>query len=245
MSAWEGVKAAEWGYSEFTTWTAYKTLMSDINSVVDELTTATNDVEALVNQGVAGFILQVQHDEDQKVGEKKQQLDLLLNDNSKEQKAIQQAEAELNAKNPEILEVIQRNNEKIATLEDDDKRKELQAKYNAKEKEYGKLENTIHTVESLLEGLQHEFDRGIIAIKDEATAWRDFYPRITRIEAKANSNAIKNHEPIFVAVTAVYKDITKTFGVQWTPNSQSKPFDLYKAIGSSAKDSFPPPVESN
>ena len=100
-------------------------------------------------------------------------------------------------------------------------------------------------MEHVLNSLQADFDNGIIATKGEVTAWRDFFPRITRIEAKASSNALKSNEPIFVTVTAVYKGITKTFGVQWTPNLKSKPYDLYKVIGDSAKGSFPVPAGSS
>lgn len=244
-SAWGEVNAEERSFIEFTTSDVYKTLMNDINSAVEALRRATSAVQPFKDKGVGGFIEEVKRDEDRKVQEKKDQLDLLLNNNSKEQKAIRQAEAEINANDPKLTETIQRNRNKIQKLEEDDERKVLQKKYDDKKKERDQLETTIHTVENLLAGLQADFDKGIINIKDKVTAWRDFFPRITQIEAKASINAIKNHDPIVVSVTAAYKGITKTFKVQWTPNSKSKPFDLYKAIGDTAKDSFPPPVDSN
>lgn len=129
-------------------------------------------------------------------------------------------------------------------------KKTTSAKYSSKstitsERSAQSWKNAVHTVEHVLNSLQADFDNGIIATKGEVTAWRDFFPRITRIEAKASSNALKSNEPIFVTVTAVYKGITKTFGVQWTPNSKSKPYDLYKAIGDPAKGSFPVPAGSS
>lgn len=62
---------------------------------------------------------------------------------------------------------------------------------------------------------------------------------------RSPSNCYLRVEPISVTVTAVYKGITQIFGVKWTPNSKSKPFDLYKAIGDSAKNSFPVPAGSS
>lgn len=140
---------------------------------------------------------------------------------------------------------IQTDQNTITSLEENNERKLRQQKYDDKQTEYTKLENAVHTVQHVLNSLQADFDNGILAIEGAVTAWRDFFPRITRIEAKASSNALKSSEPIFVTVTAVYKGITKTFGVQWTPNSKSKPFDLYKAIGDSAKNSFPVPAGSS
>ncbi|RAQ54749.1 hypothetical protein AFGD_003930 [Aspergillus flavus] len=245
LAAWVGVTTAEEGFVEFTHWPAYNALMQEINSAIKDLTKAVTAVQEFRQGGVDAFICAVVNDEDRKVKEKEDQLNLLLDSNSKEQKAIRDAEGKLDANKSNILEIIQENDNKIKELEENNERKVLQQEYDNKRAECTKLENAVHTVEHVLNSLQADFDNGIIAIKGEVTAWRDFLPRITRIEAKASSNALKSNEPIFVIVTAVYKGITKTFGVQWTPNSKSKPYDLYKAIGDSAKGSFPVPAGSS
>lgn len=239
------IVAEEWSYTEFTNSVVYKALMMDINIVAGNLTNAVNAVQKFRKGGVDAFISAVVNDEEGRVRQKQRDLDLLLEDNSAEQKAIRDAEDKLDANKPNILAIIQENENTINRLQESNKRKELQQAYDGKQAEYDKLKTAIDTVEHGLNSLQADFDNGIIAIKGEVTAWRDFFPRITQIKANASTDTIKDHQPISVSVTAVYKGITKTFGVQWTPNSKSKPYDLYKAIGDSAKGSFPVPAGSS
>ncbi|KAB8202222.1 hypothetical protein BDV34DRAFT_228549 [Aspergillus parasiticus] len=225
LIAWAGVTKAEDGFVEFTHWPVYNALMQEINSTIKDLTTAVTAVQKFRQGGVDAFISAVVNDEDQKVKGKEDQLNLLLDNNSKEQKAIRDAEGKLDANKPNILEIIKENDHKISELEENNERKILQQGYDHKREEYTKLENAFHTVENVLK-----------AYKLTSTTASQ------RSRARSRRGAISFHASPGLKQRL---DITKTFGVQWTPNSKSKSHDLYKAIGDSAKGSFPVPAGSS
>lgn len=95
LAAWAGVITAEAGYVvRITHWPAYKALMQEIRSAIDDLTTAVNAVQGFRQGGVNAFISAVVNDEGEKVRQKQRKLDLLLANNSAEQKAIRDARAD-------------------------------------------------------------------------------------------------------------------------------------------------------
>lgn len=195
--------------AEFTRTPTYKEMMSFIDDTVTAFKKASGALNALEEQGVVGFIMAVQQDEDEKVRQKEERIRLLLDNNSKEQRAINEAKAEFDANKPDILEIIQKNDNKIAELEEDNERKVMWLDYQNKKTEHEKQKSLVHTLEHTLDTMQEMFDKGIIEVKDKVAIWRNFLPRITRVEAKASTNAIKDHKPIFMSVTAEYKGTTK------------------------------------
>ena len=79
------IVAEEWSYTEFTNSVVYKALMMDINIVAGNLTNAVNAVQKFRKGGVDAFISAVVNDEEAKVRQKQDQLNLLLSNNSAEQ----------------------------------------------------------------------------------------------------------------------------------------------------------------
>lgn len=213
---------------------AYKALKGEIDAAANDLEKVSRSVQALLSQGVTGFIAEVQRDGDEEAQKKERELDILLGSNSKEQQAIREAQKILDDKSPDLVRRIHDADDKIRRIHQDTELKVAWNDYNSEFKAHKQLESTIHGLEGCLQTVRENFNNGIKVLYDGIEALHRVMPRIIKIEAQASSGALKEHKPILLTITAVVADNQKSFRVHWTPNSKFNPSDLYKTIGDTA-----------
>jgi DNA repair exonuclease SbcCD ATPase subunit len=185
---------------------------------------AAHSVRALLNEGLVGFLREVNRDSRREITQKQERLKLLLNGNHALQQAVKRAQKMLDGEKEGIETRIREADDEIKRIEEDTKLGVMQHRYKQLKEDFEAVQKQVETIRGGLK-LMH---KGLEQLKDTFDAIKNSLFRIKSIGVKVSSKALTSDQPMEFSITVARFENEFTVVVRWAPMHDLG--ELYKLI---------------
>ncbi len=211
----------------------FKSLDETLVRGTDTLIKVNNGLQALQTQGVSGFIRAIEQDEDQKVADRRKELQVQERGIQRHIDAIREAQSLLDSRRPDLESIIAKADEKILQTKEDKELATLEVQYNIKAENEARTKQQVEQLRANLELLHKDFKSAIKDLKTTVEKIKNATFRITRIAIQVNARDLVNGKPMkFEIEGKVGNDNVGPFTIEWAPFET--PADLYGRIAKKA-----------
>ncbi|KAK5662116.1 hypothetical protein OQA88_8021 [Cercophora sp. LCS_1] len=206
----------------------FKALVAAIEKAVKFIEKAVRAIGGLLDKGLDGFTNELLRDEDAEIAAQEEKLQMLLDANSEYQKAIREAQAKLDAKKPNLLEIITRCDQDLRNAQGDMVITGLKAEAERVATIVDDVQRRAEAVEAGLEMVRSGVHTATEQLKKELENLKNSVFRITAISVSADAKAIAAGEDIDFAVVGEIGGNEKRVSVKWSPVKPAS--SLFKSI---------------
>ncbi|KAK5652995.1 hypothetical protein OQA88_9281 [Cercophora sp. LCS_1] len=207
---------------------AFQALEIDIGVSVAQYNKATNMLDGLRNQGVEGFIKATLKDEDAEIAKRKRELDAQMAGNSKLMTAIQEAQAKLDSRKPDLLRIIEEEDAKVAKAKDDLMLRDLEEKLTSARQEESEKRMQKELIGAGAKLIQEEVGKGTAKARALVQGLKQIEIRIKRVFIEADGQKLIQGGAMEFSVMVEYKGHHFPVEEKWAP--LQKPAELYRDL---------------
>lgn len=206
----------------------YRAFEDAINQVISWIKKVALSIAALVTQGSDGFAREWLKNEDLEIELAKQKLDALMDANSNLMRVIQQAQAALDVRKPDLLDTIDRADEAIRVAQEDKVLAGLKADVERLERLHHDMAGQVSSIEGGLELARSGVNQATDELKALLNGLKKVIFRIKSIKVAIDGRDIVRGGSLTFYVVGEIAGLEKKVEVRWSPKQTAT--DLFKGI---------------